>query len=70
MSKGGWRAAEEGSVAVEDRDFKRDETDGYVVLIGGRTAATLAREFEPRLRARERQHPAIHERVVNDDIGL
>jgi len=24
VSKGGWRAAEEGSVAVEDRDFKRD----------------------------------------------
>src|SRR5262249_20191133 len=47
-----------------------DEAVGDGALLGGRTAAALAREFEPRLGARERQHPAIHERVVNDDVGL
>src|SRR5262249_50404032 len=39
-------------------------------LLGGRPPAALARESEPRLRARERQHAAIHERVVHDNVGL
>jgi hypothetical protein len=47
-----------------------DETDGYVVLIGGRTAAALACKFESCLRTRERQHPTIDERIVNDNVGL
>ena len=49
---------------------ERDETNRDVVLVGGRSAATLAGEFKPGLRARERQHTAINQRVVNDDVGL
>src|SRR5262249_13483099 len=47
-----------------------DEAVGDVALLGGRTAAALAREFEPRLRPRERKHAAIPARAVHDDVGL
>ena len=47
-----------------------DETVRDIVLVGGRPAAAFACEFKPRLRPRQRQDAAIHERVVNDDVGL
>ena len=47
-----------------------DQTVRDIVLVGRRPATALAREFEPRLCPRQCQDPAIHKRVVNDDIGL
>ena len=47
-----------------------DQTGGDVTLLGGRSAAALTREFEPRLRSREREHATIHERIVNNEVGL
>jgi len=47
-----------------------DQTGGDVALLGGRSAAALAREFESRLRSREREYATIDERIVNDDVGL
>src|SRR5262249_1365554 len=47
-----------------------DEAVGDGALLGGRSAAALAREFEPRLRARARQHPADPERVVPPNARL
>ena len=52
------------------RARQRDQALADIGLRRRRLAAALAGEFEPRLRAGERQHPLIDQRVMHDDVGL
>ncbi len=49
---------------------QRDQALADIGLRRRRLAAALAGEFEPRLRAGQRQHALIDQRVMHDHIGL